>query len=350
MTAQVKRVSYGDLVNLVMALLISHGLTQPDAAIVTDSLVEADLCGVGTHGVAVLPAHLERIEKGGYNIAPRISVIRKGPSFTVLDGDNAMGPISANHSMRVGMEGARQNGVHLVLSRNNNTFGPAFYYTSLAAQVGMIGVAICNSPASMAPWGGRDKMLGTNPVSIAVPRKGKAPILLDMATSAVAKSKINIAKIRGESIPLGWATNAEGVPTTDPDEAIAGLVLPMSGHKGYGLALMFDILAGVLSGAAFLDGVGSFYRNMENGMNVGYMFLVLDPDQLYGSEFDQVIEEYVLSLKSCNPAANQGEVLLPGENKARQRATNVALGPELHFSVVEKLNVCAAQRGIEIRL
>lgn len=293
--------------------LTKNGVAQEQAEIVADCFSVADSYGVTTHGAAVLPAHIQRIQRSGYNLSPMFRVIRETAAFAVIDGDNAIGPVSATFCMRYAIKKCKNSGIFTVFSRNNNTFGPAFYYPLLAAREGLIGIACSNSPAQMAPIGGKEKMLGTNPFSIVVPT-GDDPIILDMATSVVAKSKFKEYKLADRDLPDGWALDENGNPTTDPDEAMKGLVLPMAGFKGYGISMMIDILSGVLSGAAYLNKVGRFYSDDNGCMNVGFQFIVLDPKQVLGEEYADIIADFVQSIR--NSEAIEGrKIVLPGEDR-----------------------------------
>ena len=200
-----------------------------------------------------------------------------------------------------------------VFSKNNNTFGPAFYYPLLAADKGYIGLIASNSPAQMAVYGGKEKMLGTNPFSVVIPVPGDDPIIIDMATSVVAKSKFKEYKEKGMQLPEGWALDEDGKPTSDPEAGICGFVQPMSGFKGIGIAMIIDILSS-LSGSAFLNQVGRFYSESKEGMNVGYYISVIDPAQIYGENYSIHIREYVKQLR--NSAMINGEkIVLPGDNR-----------------------------------
>lgn len=300
--------------------LTQNAVPQDQAEIVADCFLTADSYGVTTHGGAILPSHIQRIQRGGYNLSPTFKVIRETAAFAVIDGDNAMGPVSATFCMRYAIEKCKASGVFTVFSRNNNTFGPAFYYPLLAAREGLIGIACSNSPAQMAPIGGKEKMLGTNPFSIVVPTDGD-PIILDMATSVVAKSKFKEYKLAGQALPEGWALDKNGKPTTDPDEAMQGLVLPMAGFKGYGIAMMIDILSGVLSGAAYLNKVGRFYTEDNACMNVGFQFIVLDPKQILGEEYSVVIKDFVSQLRSSK-SIDGCSIILPGDDRLKYKREN----------------------------
>lgn len=290
-------------------------MKESDAEMLADSLVIADAYGVTSHGTRLLDAHISKIEKGGYNLSPSFKVIRETAAFAVIDGDNAIGPVSAVHCVDYGIERARESGVFTVFSKNNNTLGPAFYYSLRAAERGCIAIVATNSPAQMAPIGGVEKLLGTNPFSAVIPVPGGDPIIIDMATSVVAKSKFKEYKEKGEPLPVGWALDSDGNPTTDPDTAMAGLVLPMAGFKGYAISMLIDIISGVMSGASYLNGVGRFYSESGESMGVGYCITVIDP-KVVCPEYEREIIEYVRMIKESKAKAGQ-TVTLPGEDRIR---------------------------------
>lgn len=296
--------------------LVAEGVPTAQARTMADCLVTADAYGVTSHGARMLDAHLDKLRRGGYNLAPNISVVRETAAFAVIDGDNALGPVSAMHCMDYAMRKAKDSGVFTVFSRNNNTFGPAFYYSLKAAEQGYIAFICSNSPAQMAPIGGKEKMLGTNPFAAVIPVPDGDPIVVDMATSVVAKSKFKEYKERGERLPAGWALDENGKPTADPDEGMRGLVLPMAGFKGYGIAMLIDILAGAVSGAAYLNKVGRFYSEDGVGMNVGFCLTVIDPHAVLGEEYDAMISDYVATVRGSAPAEGQ-TVCLPGDDRMK---------------------------------
>lgn len=310
------RASFEEKKTVIQDRLIDCGVPQAQAQTLADCLVTADAYGVTSHGCRVLDAHIEKIARGGYNLAPTFTVVRETAAFAVIDGDNAIGPVSAMHCMQYAIDKCKQRGVFTVFSRNNNTFGPAFYYSLKAAEHGYIAFICSNSPAQMAPMGGKEKLLGTNPFAAVVPVPGGDPIILDMATSVVAKSKFKEYKERGERLPQGWALDKNGNPTTDPDEGMSGLVLPMAGFKGYGIAMLIDILAGAVSGAAYLDKVGRFYSEDGTGMNVGFYLTVIDPHAVLGEEYDAIMRDYVDTVRHSQPADGQ-TVCLPGDDRLK---------------------------------
>lgn len=337
------------LKSIVNKLLLKANLVEKHAELVTDCLVEADMCGVSTHGVAILPSHINRIKNGGYNLTPEFKEIREGGAFAVIDSDNSIGFLSAIHCMEYAIEASSKTGIFNVFSINCNTYGAAFYYPLLAVKKGLIGISFCNSPAAMAPWGGLDKLFGTNPFAIGIPCKNANPIVIDMSMSKVAKSKINEARKNNEQIPIDWALDEEGKPTIDPIEAIKGLVLPMGNHKGYNLTLAIDILAGALSGASFLNNVGRFYTEDNKCMNVGQTFIAIDPVQIYGDGFYELMDQYVNKIKNSKSLNNES-VRVPGDNKFRIRKENISRGIKLHVNTINDLNKCLLENGLNDRI
>lgn len=306
----------------VKTLLTEKGVKENHAETVADCFVTADMYGVTSHGVRILPSHIGRIERGGYNLNPDFKIIRETSAFAVIDGNNSMGPVSAAFCMDYAVEKSRQSGIFTVFSRNNNTFGPAFYYPLKAAEKGCIGIAFSNSPAQMAPFGGKEKMLGTNPFSMVIPCGDRDPIIVDMATSIVAKSKFKEYKEQNKPLPEGWALDINGKPTNDPDEGMMGFVLPMAGFKGYGIAMMIDIISGVISGASYLNKVGRFYSENNACMDVGFTFIAIDPKIVLGDDYENIMEGYVDALRNSE-AVEDSEIVLPGDDRIKKFIENI---------------------------
>lgn len=322
------RIDYNKLTADVTDALTAHGLDDEQAKILASSFVAATAAGVATHGVSMLGAYLKKLTLGQFNTAPDFKFIKKTGSFAVIDSDNAIGAVSAKYCMDFAVSSAKEQGIYTVFSRNCNTYGPAFYYSKIASDSGLIGITFCNTPSAMAPWNSKTKVLGTNPFAVAIPGAKNGPIMLDMATSKVAKSKINKARLAGESIPSDWALDTDGNPTTDPLEAIKGTVLPMAEYKGYGIAMAIDIIAGVLSGAGYLNGVNRFYSDGEDGMNVGQVFVAIDPRIVLSDNFYSDIDGYINQIHACEPLGDDA-VLYPGERKNKKLADSLKNGVEL---------------------
>lgn len=324
------------------AVLRSIGLTKKDASVLVDSMLAADKCGVTTHGIRMLPAYVEKIEKGDFSVE-KPSIIKQLPSFSVIDAKNSIGSISAMYAVNIAIEQAKTNGIHSVFSRNSNTFGAAFYYAEKIADAGMIGFVCSNAPAAMPAYNGIEVMLGTNPLAFAAPTKTYGNVIMDMATSVVAKSRFGTAKEKGEKLGIGWALDKNGNPTTDPDEGIQGFVLPMAGFKGYGIAMMIDMLSGFISGAAYLNKVGKFYSQDGSRMNVGHMVVAFNPSIIYEGDYLKDADGYVECLKASKVTEGK-KIIIPGEERRKRKQKSEKFGIEVAPEVIEKLDRLFAER------
>lgn len=305
---------------------------------IVEALLLAEACGVNSHGIRMIPAHAKKILTKDYCVNASCEIEIETSAFSRINCHNQIGMVSATDCMQFAIDKAKKSGVYTVFANNCNTFSAAFCYALQAARQGMLGFVMSNSPAQMAPWGGFSKLLGTNPLAYAVPAKNKNPIIFDMATSVVAKSKINQAKDCGDKIPEGWALDEKGMPTTDSKEAVKGLVLPMSGAKGYGLAMMIDIFAGLISNACYLDGVGRFFGKAGDGMNVGHCFVAINPELVYGPTFYDEIDKYIDRIHSSK-SIDGVRVRLPGERKLENLKKCMELGMDVPDSIWKELDI-----------
>ena len=317
---------------IVQRIFIAAGLPEADAAIVTDNLIQADLRGHSSHGLSRVRVYCDRIRSGLVATAPEITVLHETPAALHLDGGHGMGAVVAAKAMRLCLEKARSSGIAMCSLRAGTHFGIASYYTMQAAAQDMIGYACSNAPASMAPWGGVTPMLGTNPFSMSVPAGRHRPLVFDSSSSIVARGKINLAEIEDRPIPLGWAIDKAGRPTTDATEALKGSVLPFAEHKGYGIALMIDILSGVLSGASYGLHLGDLWNNSETRQNLGFFLMAIDIASFSRvKEFKARIDRMIDEIKASKTAPNTEEILLPGEiefrNEDYNRENGIVVGP-----------------------
>lgn len=317
--------------------LVGCNLSKEDSELVVDSMLEADINGVSTHGIRMLYAYVDKLKKGQFAIT-QPQIIKDSPSFTILDSNNAIGAISATRASQICLDRAREFGMHTVFAKNCNTFGPAFYYAELMSKVGMIGFVCSNTPAAMPAFNGLEPMLGTNPLAFSCPSKTKGTITLDMATSIVAKSHFSTALANHEKLKEGWALDQNGNPTTDPMEAIKGFVLPMAGFKGYGIAMAIDILSGFLSGAGYLNKVNKFYSKNNNGMNVGQMFIAINPKMVYDGDFLSDMDGYIETLRSSRVKEGQS-IAIPGDDRINKREVSLESGIELSDDTRDKLEL-----------
>lgn len=302
----------------VEKLFRDSGLCEESAESAARCMICADRYGVSTHGLSVLPSHLKKIRAGGYNLNPGYRVLRESPSFTVVDAENAIGFAAGTHCMKLAIKKSGEYGVHTVFCRHSNTYGAAFCYPLMAAREGRIGITCSNSPAAMAPIGGKEKLFGTNPFSFVFPTGDpERPVIIDMATSKVAKSKFLQAKEMGKQLPDGWALDKNGQPTNDPDAGLEGLVCPMEGYKGYGMAMIIDLMAGLLSGAGYQDGVGKFYCDDNVPMDVGQVFVAISPEKILGDRYPGMMDRYIKRIYSSEAVSEDRPVMLPGDRKLR---------------------------------
>lgn len=322
------------LAGLATRALAGLGLQERDAADCARILVLGELMGLSTHGIGRIESYGERLDLGGIKARPDIRVEKVAPAIAKVDGDNGVGPLVGLRALQAAMELARETGVGIAFARASNHFGPVAPYSLIAAEAGFASIIGSNASTTIAPWGGRDARLGNSPVGFCVPNPGGQPILLDMALSVVARAKIRSAAKRGEAIPPTWATDKDGLPTTDPNAALEGFLLPIGGHKGYGLALIVDLFAGLLSGAAFLTHVSSWSENPEAPSDLGHFFFLIDASRLGPADWlAGRMRDFAAILHDTPPADPAAPVLLPGEIELgrleRHRREGIALDPAL---------------------
>jgi ureidoglycolate dehydrogenase (NAD+) len=266
----------GELTRLAVRVLEARGIARADAEDAARILVTGDLMGHATHGVLRLESYGERLATGAMDARAKISVEEVASAIARIDGANALGPLVGMAALRAAMTRAKANGVGIAFARNSNHFGAIAPYCLIAAEQGFASMICSNASITIAPTGGAETKLGNNPLGFGVPNPGGRPVILDMAMSVVARGKIRAALAKGQPIPETWATDRDGKATTDPKAALDGFLLPFGGYKGYGLALIVDLLAGVLSGAAYLEHVNSWLDGPDKPGNLGHFFLLID--------------------------------------------------------------------------
>jgi len=317
-----------------------------DARLVADTLVQADLWGHQSHGVLRLPWYLARLKAGVCTAVATPTFVVDAGAVAVIDGGDAMGQVLTAHAMRDAIRRAKTHGIAAVALRNSNHFGTALYFTLMAARAGCVAFLSTNASPAMAPWGGRQKTVGTNPWSWAAPAGKYAPMVLDIANTGVARGKIYLAKQKGQPIPEGWAIDAEGAPTTDAAAAIDGIILPMAGHKGYAIAAMMDMLSGVLTGSAFGTGVAGPYQT-ERKSGAGQMMIVLNIEAFQPlTDFEARMERMIEELKAVPLAQGHQEIFYPGEIEARNDARNRRDGLVLPPDTIRDIEKVAAECGL----
>jgi len=325
------------LKEVVIEVLKGLGASEDEAPLVAESLVRAEMRGTDTHGLPYLKLLVERIEARMVSVPTRVAVLKDEGATALLDGGNGIGQVAGWKAMEISLRKAREFGIGSTLIRNTNNLGFFAFYTIHAAAEGFAGIAMGNANAAISPWGGAEAFFGTNPISIAVPGSPE-PIALDMSSSLVARGKIRRAQRLGEKIPLGWALDDSGAPTEDPAAALKGTLLPIGGPKGYGLAFMVDVLAGMLSGAAFGRDIKSFHELM-GPTEVGALTLAINVERFMPlGQFRGLMKGYVDSIRGSRKAKGTARIYLPGEIEAEKEKASRERGIELRPASVELVN------------
>ncbi len=342
-------IPHPSLASFAASILKAVNVPASTAAIVAESLVAANLRGVDSHGVQLLIWYTDQIRAGNVAIDEAGAVVSENGACLVYDGRNGMGQLISTiccfHAIRL----AREHGLGIVTARNSTHFGAAAWWAQKMSAEGFIGIVMCNSTPLVAPWQGRERRLGTNPICMSVP--GPDTFLLDMATTTVALNRVYKAILSGEkSIPAGWAMDAEGNPTTDPIVARDGLPMPLGGYKGTGLAVMVEILCAVLSGGAMLTDVGGI-RYTGKEMRASHMFLAIDVARFMSMDvFVDRMRWLRETLKNTAPASGYDEVLVAGEPEWRTESIRLRDGVPVALGIWQELTKLAAALGVPVEI
>jgi LDH2 family malate/lactate/ureidoglycolate dehydrogenase len=334
------------LSDFAASILEGAGVSESKARLVATSLVAANLRGVDSHGVQLLPFYIERLETGDIDKTADGHVISESGVCLLYDAENGLGAPVSEIACRHGVRIAKEQGLSIVVVRESNHFGAAAFWAQKYAREGLIGIVLCNASPMVPPWQGKQPRFGTNPICMAVPGDRW---LLDMATTTVAAGKIYKAMVNGhETIPPGWATDAEGVPTTSVAMALKGLVSPLGGYKGSGLAVMVEILCAVLSGGAMSTELGGI-RIRGRNMRVSQTFIGIDVARFVPlDEFNARMEKLVETVKSTPPAKDYEEVLVAGEPEWRMERQRRVAGIPIEPGTWKLLTGAAARLGVAI--
>jgi ureidoglycolate dehydrogenase (NAD+) len=329
------------------ALLEASGLEAEPAAAVAGTLVWTSLRGVDSHGVARVPVYCERLRTGVLNTSPRPSVARRDGAVAVVDGDHGPGQVAALFATDLSIELAREHGVGVVSVRRSGHYGAAAIYAMRTAEAGLIGMSMTNSEPFVIPYGGAEAVLGTNPICLAAPAGDGRIFNVDMATSQVAVNRIFNARDEGREIPDNWGVDERGEPTTDP-AAVASAV-PLGGYKGYGLALLVEILCGVLSGSGVRHGVGELYSGGDQRQDTGHFHLAIDPERTVGRDrFAGVLAGMLDELRASKPAPGFDEVLVAGDPEDRARVARERDGVPITPALWQSLRALSEELGVPV--
>lgn len=326
-------------------MLTNVGLPQDDAEIIANTLLFAELRNIKSHGLVRLPAYIKRLETGVVNRDAKMYFRdNKASAIRLLDADNGMGQIAGYKAMSQAIEIARVYGIGMVLVKDSNHFGVASYYSMMASEEDMIGLVMTNASPAISPFGTKAPLLGTNPLTIAIPAKKQKDVVLDMAMSTVARGKIRISAAKNEEIPLDWGLDSDGNPTSDPNKALLGSLIPVGGVKGSGLSLIIDLMTGLLSGTCMTGEVKNI-TDMSGPSLTSHMFIAININSLMDVEmYKEDVDKTIMKIKSLPPRGDN-EIFMAGEIENNIMEQRLREGIPLDKQTVDLLNELASSMG-----
>jgi LDH2 family malate/lactate/ureidoglycolate dehydrogenase len=333
------------LIEACVQILEKVGVPRGQAEMIAQVVVEGDLRGVESHGVLRLPAYVHRVQAGLMTATTALEVVQKRGATVLLDAQGGFGKVAGIRAMNHAIERARKHGVGLAAVRNANHFGMGAYYTTMALRHKMIGMTATNAAPGMAAWGGTAAVFGTNPICVAIPTGQDVDIVLDMASSVVARGKIRSSAARGDRIPLGWALDADGCPTEDPEAALKGTLLPIGGPKGYALALVVDVLTGALTGSDYSVHLSSVH-DLSSRASVGFVMQAMDITAFAEwSEYEKDVQSLIGEIRNSPRAPGVDRIYLPGEIEWLTRCERVQSGIPVRVELLEQIRRLASDVG-----
>jgi L-2-hydroxycarboxylate dehydrogenase (NAD+) len=346
-----QRFDVGHLTRFVTAVFIAVGVRPADAAIAAAIVITSDLRGIDSHGLPRVRFYVDFFKAGVIDVKATPTIERETASTAAIDAHNGFGPPAAHWAMERCLEKAEATGLAFVTVRNSNHFGIAGYYATMGLPRGLAALAMTNATPLVVPTYGREAMLGTNPLAFAVPAGSEPPFILDMATSAVAWGKVEIARRADAALPAGWALDTAGQPTADPQTAVAlqplGGAHETGGHKGYGLSALVDILCGPLAGAAFGVHIAGSRTRPRRPAGIGHFFAAWRPDAFRPiAEFRDDLDIFLAELRATAPLPGHERVYVPGDLERLAEADRRQHGIPLHHRVIADLEAVAAETGV----
>jgi len=345
-----RRISFGELKHFCKTAYSKVGVPDDEAGIIADFLARSDLRGIETHGVMRLPIYIQRIQKKYVRTACKLSLVNEKGSVAFLEAHGSMGHVAGYKAMEIAIQKATEHGIGWVSVKDSGHFGVAGLFAMMALERGMVGYVVTNSAPMMAPYGGRERIIGNNPLAYAFPTSQYPPVVLDMSCSVVASGKLILCRKKGEKIPLGWAYDKEGMPTEDPFEGYegGGSLAPIGGHKGYGMVLAHEMLTSVLTGGKWTQFIKSLYEEDRTGIQgTCHTFVALDPDCFIGKEnFKKSMDRYIKSIKETGKAKGAKEILMPGEPEHRTEVERLKDGIPLIPATVKEVAALGESLGI----
>ena len=344
------RVAAPAIAAFISDAMMAVGLPAADAAKVGELMVEADLVGADAHGVFRLPQYIRRIQAGGINPKASITMSKTAPATAMVDGDNGMGHLVMSRVTETAIALAKETGVSWVGAKRSNHAGAAGVYAAMTLPHDMIGIyAVVANANHMPLHGGAENLLGTNPIAFSVPAGELPPVVLDIATTVVSYGTVKAYKLQGKTMPEGWMVNPkDGQPLTDSARSGEGLLLPIGGYKGSGLALVLGLLAGTLNGAAFGRDVVDFNNNDTDACDTGHFIIVLDVSRFLPiATFKAEVDRHLRDMKNSPRLPGVDEIRLPGEQRLVRHADRTKSGVPVYPEVIAQLDKLAADLKIK---
>lgn len=340
-------VHHQDLHRFVSALFEETGLSPQNADFFAQSLVDINLWGIDSHGILRVPIYVKRLRSGACNPRPEIKTVKSAITLEVLTGDDGPGQIVGKAAMQRAIELARTYNIGMVGAMRSNHFGAAATYTRMAAAEGMLGIAMTNVVQNVVAPGGSKPVIGNNPFSIAVPSYGEFPFVLDISLSAVSGGKLLLASKKGEKIPFDWATDKQGKPTDDPEEAFKGFLLPAGGYKGLGIAYAVEILTGVLCGSVFLDAMKGMYKYPDDPSLTSHLMVAINLSAILDEqELKERMSQFFQKVHASPMWDENQEMLIPGEIEYRTMKHRMENGIPMPENLYEELTALAKEMGV----
>jgi len=330
------------------------GVPDDEADIIADLLARSDLRGVETHGVTRLPIYIQRLQKGYVRAVCKLTILNDKGATTFIEAHGSMGHVVSYRAMEIAIKKAMEFGIGWVSVKDSGHFGVAGLFPMMAVEKDLIGYVVTNTAPMMAPHGGRERIIGNNPLSFAFPADKYLPIVLDLSCSVVSSGKLILCRKKGEKIPLGWAYDKDGLPTEDPYEGYegGGSLASIGGYKGYGMVLVHEMLTSMLTGGKWTRYIKSLYEEDKTGIQgTCHSFMVIDPDCFIGREnFKKDMDRYIRSIKESGKAKNATEILMPGEPEYRTEAHRLKEGIPLESTTLQELVALGKSLGVSLSL
>ena len=363
-TSDFKRVFEKDLITFSEKCLVASGAKQEHANTVARVLVAADMRAVYSHGINRLKMYTDECKTGTVDTDASPLVESSRGLTALVNGRNVLGAVCGEFSMNLAIDKAKEHGIGWVLANNSNHYGIAGHYAMMALEHGFIGMSWTNTSPIVVPTRAKTPALGTNPIALAAPTDRQDPFVLDMATSAVALGKVEVSNRKGEKLPLGWSVGRDGLPTDDAAAAVEssstgeGGLMPLggieanSGYKAYGLAMLVEVLGGVLGNANYGRKIRTWQSPLKNteqqadGANLGQAFIVIDPS-VFGGDFPLRMDDFIEQMHSLPPGEGQPGVMVPGEPELNAHKEQAEHGIRLHDSLIDSLNLLSKEYGVD---